>query len=132
MNEAIAKLNAVPAAKIWKKRLGITHVYQAAEMNGRWYGVTEAQLADLQGRLKRNEANAYSLWCAETSAPVVPYLATDLDGGDEETFEVRNMYEAIDCARAWVNKHHEETGDTTTRLLIIGPDGDEERLTHGA
>jgi len=57
---AISKLSAVPAALLFARRLGITHVYQAAECGGRWYGADDAALARLGAALESGQPDAYS------------------------------------------------------------------------
>lgn len=126
---AIKHLSAVPAGKFHQGRFGVTYVYQADESSRRWYGCTKAQLANLGERLERGDVDAYSFWCAETGgADALPFVVTDRDAGCEEHYTVSTMDDAKDCAKRWVEKNHEETGDVVTRLIIVAPDGDEEAI----
>ena len=118
MTVAIAKLNAVPVAPVWRWRLKISHVYQALECGGRWYGADEIALAKLGEALLSGREDAYSHWCAETATVEVPFLVYDRDGGNEETFRVATMADAMQASMQWA-------GDSACRIGIIAPDGEE-------
>jgi hypothetical protein len=126
---AVALLHAVPASKVHTRRLGVDYVYQADECGRKWYGATTEDLADLAARLERGDDDAYSLWCAERGgADPLPYIATDLDGGNEETFATSSMDDAEYLARRWVEEQDGD-GEGVTRVDILGPDGSESTVT---